>query len=231
MANQHEKGENIGGTAEVRGNDIIVTLGAIIDNEAGNLQLAINYQASTIMHELGHNLGLEHGGDVKENDKPNYYSVMNYLYAFNGLPPAGSVGDRYYYRTGFNDVTIFNLADGPYSPSFKIDFSDGTGATLNENNLDESIGIGRGLGAIDWNYNGSTNDSGISQNLNPQESTNISTLTDYDDWGNLYFTFYRTSAGDNVQLSTPNSFTFETLSPSEDESQPWSGPCLGPHRH
>jgi hypothetical protein len=38
------------------------------------------------MHELGHNLGLHHGGgqedplnDARFNWKPNYHSVMNYL--------------------------------------------------------------------------------------------------------------------------------------------------------
>ena len=32
------------------------------------------------MHELGHTLGLHHGGQDSENYKPNYLSVMNYSY-------------------------------------------------------------------------------------------------------------------------------------------------------
>jgi hypothetical protein len=43
-------------------------------------------KASTLMHELGHNLGLFHGGDEDSNYKPNYFSVMNYLYQFRGVP-------------------------------------------------------------------------------------------------------------------------------------------------
>ena len=45
------------------------------------------------MHELGHNLGLRHGGSEFANCKPNYLSVMNYsrqmpnLLATFGLPP------------------------------------------------------------------------------------------------------------------------------------------------
>jgi uncharacterized repeat protein (TIGR01451 family) len=51
-----------GGWGEVRGNDFI----------------EYNHNGGTIMHELGHNLGLLHGGNVKANCKPNYVSVMNY---------------------------------------------------------------------------------------------------------------------------------------------------------
>ncbi|MDZ4045571.1 MAG: cell wall-binding repeat-containing protein [Rhodoglobus sp.] len=47
--------------------------------------------AQTILHELGHNLGLSHGGPIDSADselncKPDYRSVMNYLYQnANGL--------------------------------------------------------------------------------------------------------------------------------------------------
>ena len=34
----------------------------------------------TFMHELGHTLGLDHGGDDTISFKPNYNSVMNYLW-------------------------------------------------------------------------------------------------------------------------------------------------------
>ena len=51
------------------------------------------------MHELGHTLGLRHGGDEDEAAKPNYFSVMNYLYQISGLPSmtGSSVTQRYYY--------------------------------------------------------------------------------------------------------------------------------------
>src|SRR6185295_10405450 len=37
-------------------------------------------QARTFMHELGHSLGLQHGGLDEVNYKPNHFSVMNYMY-------------------------------------------------------------------------------------------------------------------------------------------------------
>ncbi|MGW2563115.1 CARDB domain-containing protein [Streptomyces sp. NPDC001514] len=44
--------------------------------------------AGSLMHELGHNLGLDHGGDEEHNCKPNYVSVMNYDMN-SGIPRLG----------------------------------------------------------------------------------------------------------------------------------------------
>ena len=44
------------------------------------------------MHEWGHNFGRRHGGDLFEpNCKPQYLSVMNYLYQLRGLLDADAV--------------------------------------------------------------------------------------------------------------------------------------------
>jgi hypothetical protein len=39
-------------------------------------------QAATFMHELGHNLGLAHGGGDEINCEPNYLSIMSYSFQF-----------------------------------------------------------------------------------------------------------------------------------------------------
>jgi hypothetical protein len=64
--------DTISGYAELPGNDLIVSLGEW-DFTAGE-------QEGTFMHELGHNLGLDHGGGDSMNYKPNYLSVMNYTF-------------------------------------------------------------------------------------------------------------------------------------------------------
>ncbi|MFE5765815.1 hypothetical protein, partial [Streptomyces sp. NPDC056492] len=65
--------EQTGGEGEVGGNDFIV----------------FNTDAGTIMHELGHNLILRHGGfEPKPNCKPNYVSIMNYDLQ-DGIPRVG----------------------------------------------------------------------------------------------------------------------------------------------
>ncbi len=52
------------GIAEISGNDFIVSLGSRV------VDLGIPYgtmaEAGTFMHELGHNLGLHHGGGIDE---------------------------------------------------------------------------------------------------------------------------------------------------------------------
>ena len=77
------------GQAELPGDDMIVSLYCANSNK--NV-------AHTIMHELGHNLLLRHGGDQNCNYKPNYNSVMNYKYQFPGVdddctPPGNNVLD------------------------------------------------------------------------------------------------------------------------------------------
>jgi hypothetical protein len=106
------------GIAEISGNDFIVSLG----NRASDIGLPYNLFSvgGTFMHELGHNLGIHHGGGVDppcnvdadcspsactntpigkyclhsndDNWKPNYLSVMNYRYQFTGISPSKESG-------------------------------------------------------------------------------------------------------------------------------------------
>lgn len=82
--------------------------------------------AGTFMHELGHSLGLHHGGCDDANYKPNYLSIMNYAYQFIGLKGTGEL-----------DYSSFSLPD------------------IDEANINEKLGIdpegktdGTGLKAI-----------------------------------------------------------------------------------
>jgi len=70
------------GVGEIVGNDLLITLGKYTGKIGSTDQ-----QAGTLMHELGHNLGLNHGGGEFDvvNDKPNLYSVMTYARQFADL--------------------------------------------------------------------------------------------------------------------------------------------------
>lgn len=188
------------GLAELYGNDFLVSLGnaGLTNDSERERTLLENLQAATVMHELGHNLGLRHGGDQDLNYKPNYVSIMNYLYQIYGLPAIGTnEGDRYYLEMEYGGLKLSNLVDSPYTTNFRLDYSDGSGSVLDEDNLDESLGLGRsGSTSVDFNLNGSSNDNSLAWNINPDGDSMRSQLQDYDDWANLYLFFQRTSDGD-----------------------------------
>ena len=197
------------------GNDFMVTVGnwssdrlrraapAEITAE-GRLRVA---QAGTFMHELGHDLGLQHGGyqqklvdtdgdDKPDGDlyncKPNYRSVMNYARQFPNIDP-----DR------------------------RLDYSREDLAYLNESALSEPAGIGTGIdgtaifgrggaqqpvaragGGIDWNGGGITpvpgtvaSDINFIREIDGEQGCGTPSpghiLFGSNDWQNLRYSFRR----------------------------------------
>ena len=63
-------------------NDFLVSLGSFA-TFMGDRDKKVMFESGTFMHELGHTLSLRHGGGDEINNKPNYYSVMNYLFQMN----------------------------------------------------------------------------------------------------------------------------------------------------
>ena len=63
-------------------------------------------QVGVPMHELGHNLGLRHGGPDSINFKPNYLSIMNYSFSNRGLLVRGAQGTFDY--SSFGDLDNLN---------------------------------------------------------------------------------------------------------------------------
>lgn len=227
---QNEDGKSgSSGYAEIIGNDIIVTLGdwGLNSKSENQLNKLVNFQAATIMHELGHNLGLDHGGDEPSNYKPNYYSVMNYLYQLMGLgsnPKTSSAIERYFLAkkaNGFDWNSLCKLETGPCSRDFRIDYSDGSGSMLDEYNLNESAMIGRGsLGAYaDWNLDGQLNRLNYALDLNDDGKKTF--LHDYNDWGNLTLAFARTASG-NSGASIKRSASVTAINPILNDKQRWS---------
>jgi hypothetical protein len=179
----HLYAENYGssGVAEYPGNDFLVTVGgqaAAWTRAAGSLGAA---ESGTIMHELGHTLGLGHGGPSNDvNCKPNYLSVMNYSFQV-----------------------------GNYDPSRPLDYSRAALPTLNEAALVEPAGVGgpagrntvygvNGVthvapasGGIDWNGNGTVGGTvaGNPNSVGSCSSPANEQLTGADDWSALVYSF------------------------------------------
>ena len=93
---QQQNGESgSSGLGQLGGRDFMVTVGKTHwNNNKGNMS---DIRVGTFIHELGHNLALQHGGDADEKGekgKPQYFSVMNYNYQLTGVPKAD--GTKYF---------------------------------------------------------------------------------------------------------------------------------------
>jgi hypothetical protein len=81
----------------IPGREFLVSLGGS-DNRIGTA----DSQSGTFMHELGHDLGLHHGGADDILRKPNYLSVMNYLFQVTGIMKDSTLGNFDYSDHPFN---------------------------------------------------------------------------------------------------------------------------------
>jgi len=203
------------GVAKIFGNDLIISLGnyGFDPTTPAGLNRLISVQAGTLMHEFGHNLGLQHGGNEEVNYKPNYYSVMNYLYQFPGLsrtPNTINAAERYYMERGWKGLTTpcSLVENSPCGDDFYMDYSDGSSAPLDESQLSELVNIGRGRvdGAYaDWDNNGALTPGLLAIDLNGDGKKTV--LTDYNDWANLKLpfarTFYGSTSGRPLARQTP----------------------------
>jgi hypothetical protein len=79
------------------GREFLVALGGSADHTG-----SASTQEGTFMHELGHDLGLHHGGADDILLKPNYLSVMNYLFQVTGLYIDGTFGNFDYSSKRFD---------------------------------------------------------------------------------------------------------------------------------
>jgi subtilisin-like proprotein convertase family protein len=173
-ADGYNGGGSSGVSLGIPATDFIVTLGTWNSGNGGTNGQKIG----TFIHELGHNLGLTHGGNDHNNYKPNYLSVMSYNFQTSGV-----------YRNGttFYDYQRFAL------PS------------LNEAALDENVGLNGGGAvatyrtikrcpggssqlvnadsSIDWNCNALFTDNPVSVDINGDTLTN--TLGTQDNWASI----------------------------------------------
>ena len=89
------------------GSDILLTDGHSSWGDGGFTR---TQERGTFMHELGHGLGLMHGGDIADAHRPGYLSIMSYAYQLPGLPP--NAGLDYSRSSPFNDWTHLKFDGG-----------------------------------------------------------------------------------------------------------------------
>lgn len=224
------------GIAELPGNDFLVTLGnwGLHTGTTAATNALINYQAGTFMHELGHNLNLRHGGFENDHRKPNYFSVMNYLYQLDGLGgDAKGLGPYQRWKCQIKGTCAVTIDTATTSNAMSIDYSNGTGADLDENSLLESNHIGRGTNPgiySDWNLSGTLDATPYAQDLNADGQKTI--LKDYDDWSNILWVFNRLVSSAFGARQTSAEAPFTVLDPMSNDRQPYIVETLyAPHQH
>lgn len=171
-AHNYDSTTSSGISRGISASDLIVSLGSFTGGVG-----SVNEQAGTLMHELGHNLNLRHGGGDDINYKPNYLSIMSYGFQLGGVIKGGAAGTFDYSRSAL--------------------------ASLNETSLSEPAGIGapgygtrhwcpasgtyvavlNAGGAIDWNCDGDSTDTGVAFDTNNDGAQ--ATLNGNNDWANL----------------------------------------------
>ena len=198
------------GYAELPGYDFVVTFGQFYDNADitgcfGDFQTGASLNcwpvpdyewATMFMHELGHNLGLYHGGYgrpvsnggfITDNYKPNYVSVMNFLYSSQSpiLTSSTTTASGYWYRVDYSDETLAPLDER------NLDETAGTGPTLHPTDyiawfvqFTGNAAMALAGGPIDWNNNGTATDTDFSEDLN--QDTDLSILRGFNDWAEVH---------------------------------------------
>lgn len=171
-----------GGQGEIGGNDFV----------------SHRLDPGTLMHELGHNLNLDHGGSEDTNCKPNYVSVMNYrmqggiLRVAGGMvldysPPLLALG-----APGRGAAPLATLVEDALSETTPIDPTDNANQTSFSNGA-----LGMSTIALnanpDWSGGpGAPAAAGVNINSGvgggPRECTDASTtdrLAGDDDWSRI----------------------------------------------
>jgi hypothetical protein len=176
-------------TRTAPGSDIILSLGTTCPAKV-DCRGTTQGQAGTFMHELGHSLGLLHGGDEAVNYKPDYLSIMNYAFQLTGLIVNGVPGRLDYSRfpagtLGPLDEQRLSEGDGFGRPALTVEpYSTLVYCPGQTPERDAGTQVST-TGPVDWNCNNKLENGTVAADVNGDgEET---TLRSYDDWNHIVF--------------------------------------------
>lgn len=178
------------GLGEIPGDDFLVTLDGFTQRPGD--------RSRTFMHELGHTLGLRHGGADDIQFKPNYFSVMNYFYQLQ-TPSWGAAWNNAlfldYSRAKLPDVNeamldeTVGIGSDSQTSAGKL-FVYNNPNHVNPSAFDLFLGAGDPGAAVDFNFDGDAADTGVMLNMNSNIGNFVSpameVLEGHNDWANLW---------------------------------------------
>ncbi|HEY3363527.1 MAG TPA: hypothetical protein VGK74_00470 [Symbiobacteriaceae bacterium] len=175
-AHNYDSTTSSGISRGIGASDLIVSLGSFTGSVGST-----NEQAGTLMHELGHNLGLHHGGGDDANYKPNYLSIMSYAFQMQGVIKGGAFGTLDYSRSALPNRDEHSLSEpaglGAGAAGYGTVYSCPGGALH---------AVAGASANVDWNCDGDTVDTGLATDIN-KTGGSLETLTGYDDWAHIQF--------------------------------------------
>jgi hypothetical protein len=137
--------------------------------------------AETLMHELGHNMLQRHGGANHYAYNPAYNSIMSYSWQLRtGHYNSTRRGAPICYPLYYGQTGALETNGVVFTPmGMVIDYSDGMGRDVVENNFNEPMGICGNI-ALDWNSDGDAVDAVASQDYNGNGV--FDTYSDFCNW-------------------------------------------------
>jgi hypothetical protein len=137
-------------------------------------------KVGTFIHELGHGLGLHHGGADDTNYKPNYLSVMSYAFQVGGVPRVGKPPHFSYSRVDLADLTETSLKEkaglGKKAKKYRTSWVCPSGQLI--------TGTQSAAKPIDWNCDGKAKGT-VNSDVNGDATRSI--LRSNQDWGHLVY--------------------------------------------
>jgi hypothetical protein len=198
------KGDSTSGVTPSTKLGFIVTLGdwtGCVGNQ--------NEQTGTFMHELGHTLGLDHSGGEGDansvNYKPNYPSIMNYIFQTVGVPRGGT--------------QVFDYSRDTYPNVDETKLTEAGGVNLGSNPSGSGTGHAcatkagittftqPALAPVDWNCDTIVPNGGTGFDANADGSQTVLKGTTTSDWNRIQFKTGGVGAGAGAKdtVSIPSS--------------------------